>query len=117
MILTWPEFTMKRIVQLIFAALLLPPQLAQASIFNALIAWLPSRFNSETVASRSLERTLRPMPALRGTSLIISTINDDIVAKFREAWIRTSNGTTSAECVVLIQRASGARFTAKLLSN
>ena len=108
---------MKRIVQLTLAALLLSPQLAQASIFTALIGWLPSRLNSEAVAGRNLERVHRPMPATRGTSFVVSTIDADVIAKFREAWIRTSNGTTSTESVVLIQRASDDRFTAKLLSN
>jgi len=107
---------MKRIVQLTVAALLLTPQATHASIFDALIGWFPNLLNSETVAGRDLERVNPMKPAIKGAGFVISTFDDQIVAKFREAWLRTGNGMINNESVVLIQRMSGDRFKAQLIS-
>ena len=103
---------MKRVAQLALLALCFAPLPVHAFPFTTFLRILP-RLPADTTNAERVHRTVRPRSSL---DFVLSTFDQPIIGKFREAWQRTGNGTLPRESVVLILRMADGSFSARMLN-
>jgi hypothetical protein len=101
---------MKRVTLVAFIALCLSPSLIHAFPFPIPLHLFPHSLLAEGEAER-VNRLPRPTANL---DFVLSTFDKAIIEKFREAWQRAGNGTSSRESVVLILRMTDGSYRAQM---